>query len=91
MVTLITIKASAEKEKYMEEILRIIRNKTYLDMSNEEMISIARIEFRKFDDDRLKTEFLTLAFSKLDKDKLSMSPEKCARLLVESGTYESGQ
>ena len=55
------------------------------------MISIARREFRKFDDDLLKIEFLTLAFAKLEPDELSMSPEKCARLLVESGTYESGQ
>lgn len=75
----------------MDEILEIIRNKSCLAMSKEDMISIARREFRKFDDDRLKTEFLTLAFSKLEPDELSMSPEKCARLLVESGTYESGQ
>ena len=75
----------------MDEILEIIRNKSFLAMSKEDMISIARREFRKFDDDLLKIEFLTLAFAKLEPDELSMSPEKCARLLVESGTYESGQ
>ena len=75
----------------MDEILEIIRNKSFLTMSKEDMISIARREFRKFDDDLLKIEFLTLAFAKLEPDERSMSPEKCARLLVESGTYESGQ
>ena len=75
----------------MDEILEIIRNKSCLAMSKEDMISIARREFCKFDDDLLKIEFLTLAFAKIEPDKLSMSPEKCARLLVESGTYESGQ
>ena len=44
----------------MDEILGIIRNKSFLAMSKEDMISIARREFRKFDDDLLKIEFLLL-------------------------------
>ena len=75
----------------MEEIRRIIESKAYLTMTDEEMKQTARKEFCKFGDDELKTEFLTILFSRQSPDLLSISPEKCARLLVESGTFEGWQ
>lgn len=72
----------------MELVKKIVDDEEYVTMKQEDMLDIACKEFSKFDDDKLKILYLTKCFEKSDKSQLSMSPEKCATLLVESGTFE---
>ena len=74
----------------MEKIRKILQTKSYQTMSDNEMEKIALEEFPRFEDDCLKIQYLVKLFSR-HPEKLSMSPEECSRLLVESGTYEGGQ
>ena len=74
----------------MEKIRGILESKSYRTMSDEEMEKVALEEFPQFEDDDLKVQYLVKLFSR-HPEKLSMSPEECSRLLVESGTYEGGQ
>ena len=75
----------------MNAIKRIITEELYRDLSTSCLRKIAHRFFSTFDNDALKILYLTRVYQKFDTSQLSMSPYKCAVLLVYSGTYEGGQ
>ena len=68
-----------------------LSSKKYLTLPAEEVFEIAQNNFKYFDNDELKIKFLTKWFEAQDKDQLSTTPEECAKVLVESGTFEGKQ
>lgn len=68
-----------------------LSSKKYLTLPAEEVFEIVQNNFKYFDNDELKIKFLTKWFEAQDKDQLSTTPEECAKVLVESGTFEGKQ
>lgn len=75
----------------MNVVKEILETRKYLKMTFKEIEEVAFKEFPKLDDDSLKIELLTKGFEKLPESELSMTPRKCAEVLVSGGTYEGGQ
>ena len=75
----------------MNRIKNLVKTKQYISWSKSEVEEVARQEFKKFNNDKLKIKFLEQWYQNQPAETLSMSPDKCAKLLVESGTYEGGQ
>lgn len=56
----------------------------------EDMENLAKVYFKLFDDDDFKVKYLTECYKKCSNTDDFMTPEKIARGLVESGTFEGG-
>lgn len=75
----------------MDRILNILNSRIYKELTVSQMERIAKEEFGKFNNDKIKIKYLTKCFSKISRKHRSMSPRKCAKLLVDLGTYEGMQ
>lgn len=80
-----------QEEFSWDNIRGKLSSKKYLTLPAEEVFEIAQSNFEYFDDDELKVKFLMKWFEAQDKDQLSTTPEECAKVLVESGTFEGKQ
>ena len=60
------------------------------DYTCEDMENLAKVFFKRFDDDELKVLYLTECYRKCNNTDDFMTPEKIARGLVEHGTFEGG-
>jgi len=78
------------RRKHNKIIEDILFSESYRDMTTNEMVGIAEDEFRTFDNDELKIAFLEKAFEKLEPSERSCSSYQCAKVLVESGSFEGG-
>lgn len=72
------------------KIKNVLDTEEYIRMTPSEMELLAKIYFKDFDDDDLKIRYLTECYKKIDSSKLSMTPDKCAKFLVECGSFEGG-